>query len=182
MHQATCSCWSISAPAESGGREDALALQEYGNTVSSTLPLLMHDLRAAGRLRPGTQTLLISFGVGLSWAGCSWTETWRPRNRSSSAAAAEHCGRPSARKTTARASSKPGPMASTRRMRTKRRSEVRKFYTATSHISTITISLQVPPKGGKFPACRGQLFREIAESQPWVACRHVSNSASACFR
>ena len=56
-----------------------LALKEYGNTVSSTLPLLMHDLRADGRLRPGTQTLLIGFGVGLSWAGCSWTETWQPR-------------------------------------------------------------------------------------------------------
>ncbi len=55
-----------------------LAMQEYGNTVSSTLPLLIHDLRAAGRLRPGTQTLLIGFGVGLSWAGCSWTETWQP--------------------------------------------------------------------------------------------------------
>jgi 3-oxoacyl-[acyl-carrier-protein] synthase-3 len=64
-----------------------LALQEYGNTVSSTLPLLMHDLRAAGRLRPGTQTLLIGFGVGLSWAGCSWTETWQPRK---APAAAEH--------------------------------------------------------------------------------------------
>ena len=32
-----------------------LAMQDYGNTVSSTLPVLMHDLRAAGRLRPGTQ-------------------------------------------------------------------------------------------------------------------------------
>ena len=62
-----------------------LAMQEYGNTVSSTLPLLMHDLRAAGRLRPGTQTLLVGFGVGLSWAGCSWTETWQPRNASASA-------------------------------------------------------------------------------------------------
>ena len=57
-----------------------LDMQEYGNTVSSTLPILMHDLRVAGRLRPGTQSLLIGFGVGLSWAGCSWTETWQPRN------------------------------------------------------------------------------------------------------
>ena len=57
-----------------------LAMQEYGNTVSSTLPLLIHDLRTAGRLQPGTQTLLIGFGVGLSWAGCSWTETWQPRS------------------------------------------------------------------------------------------------------
>jgi 3-oxoacyl-[acyl-carrier-protein] synthase-3 len=53
-----------------------LALAEYGNTVSSTLPLLVHDLRRSGRLRPGTRTLLIAFGVGLSWAGCAWTETW----------------------------------------------------------------------------------------------------------
>ena len=52
-----------------------LALQEYGNTVSSTIPILMQDLRTAGRLRPGTRTLMIGFGVGLSWAGCTWTET-----------------------------------------------------------------------------------------------------------
>jgi 3-oxoacyl-[acyl-carrier-protein] synthase III len=57
-----------------------LAMQEYGNTVSSTMPLLMHDMRADGRLRTGTQTLLVGFGVGLSWAGCSWTETWQPRS------------------------------------------------------------------------------------------------------
>jgi 3-oxoacyl-[acyl-carrier-protein] synthase-3 len=57
-----------------------LALNDYGNTVCSTLPILMHDLRADGRLRPGVQTLLIGFGVGLSWAGCTWTETWQPRN------------------------------------------------------------------------------------------------------
>jgi len=54
-----------------------LALQEYGNTVSSTLPLLMRDMRADGRLRAGTRTLLVSFGVGLSWAGCTWTDTWQ---------------------------------------------------------------------------------------------------------
>jgi 3-oxoacyl-[acyl-carrier-protein] synthase-3 len=52
------------------------ALEEYGNTVSSTIPVLIHDLRHAGRLRPGKQTLLVGFGVGLSWAGCAWTETW----------------------------------------------------------------------------------------------------------
>jgi 3-oxoacyl-[acyl-carrier-protein] synthase-3 len=55
------------------------ALREYGNTVSSTLPILMHDLRASGRLRPGKHTLLVGFGVGFSWAGCAWTETWEAR-------------------------------------------------------------------------------------------------------
>jgi len=55
------------------------ALREYGNTVSSTIPLLVHDLRESGRLRPGKNTLLIGFGVGFSWAGCVWTETWEAR-------------------------------------------------------------------------------------------------------
>ncbi len=52
------------------------ALEEYGNTVSSTLPILIYELRNRQQLKPGKQTLLIGFGVGLSWAGCAWTETW----------------------------------------------------------------------------------------------------------
>ena len=54
-------------------------LEERGNTVSSTIPILIHDLRKLGRLRPGKQSLLIGFGVGLSWAGCTWQETWQAR-------------------------------------------------------------------------------------------------------
>ncbi len=61
-------------------------LAEYGNTVSSTLPIMMHDLRESGRLRPGTKSMLVGYGVGFSWAGCVWTETW-------SAAAAKAEGR-----------------------------------------------------------------------------------------
>ena len=53
-----------------------VALEECGNTVSSTLPILMHRLRGAKRLEPGKRSLLIGFGVGLSWAGCLWKETW----------------------------------------------------------------------------------------------------------
>ena len=53
-----------------------MALETVGNTVSSTIPLLMHELRSSGRLRPGTRSLLAGFGVGFSWAGCLWTETW----------------------------------------------------------------------------------------------------------
>jgi 3-oxoacyl-[acyl-carrier-protein] synthase-3 len=51
-------------------------LRDVGNTVSSTIPIIMHELRAAGRLRRGTKCLLAGFGVGFSWAGCLWTETW----------------------------------------------------------------------------------------------------------
>lgn len=60
------------------------ALENYGNTVSSTIPILIRDLRQTGRLKLGKQTLLIGFGVGLSWAGCVWTETWSARQAQSS--------------------------------------------------------------------------------------------------
>jgi 3-oxoacyl-[acyl-carrier-protein] synthase-3 len=63
-----------------------LVLEEYGNTVSSTLPVLVRELRSSGRLRPGKHTLLIGFGVGLSWAGCVWTETWQERQAEALAA------------------------------------------------------------------------------------------------
>ena len=52
-------------------------LAEVGNTVSSTLPILINDLRTAGDLAPGKRSLLVGFGVGLSWAACAWTETWQ---------------------------------------------------------------------------------------------------------
>lgn len=52
-----------------------LFLETCGNTVSSTLPLLIADLRASGRMQRGMKSLLIGFGVGLSWAGCAWRET-----------------------------------------------------------------------------------------------------------
>ncbi|MDZ7616301.1 MAG: ketoacyl-ACP synthase III [Patescibacteria group bacterium] len=53
------------------------ALADCGNTVSSTLPILIRNLREDGRLKPGTQTMQIGFGVGFSWGGCLWTETYR---------------------------------------------------------------------------------------------------------
>jgi len=53
-----------------------LLLETCGNTVSSTIPILIDHLRRGGRLRPGMRSLLVGFGVGWSWAGCVWTETW----------------------------------------------------------------------------------------------------------
>ncbi len=55
-------------------------LADYGNTVSSTIPIVIDELRASGRLRPGTRSLLAGFGVGFSWAGCLWTETWESKD------------------------------------------------------------------------------------------------------
>lgn len=59
-----------------------VVLEDYGNTVSSTVPIVMHDLRASGQLKPGTRSMLVGFGVGYSWAGCIWTETWEAKNKS----------------------------------------------------------------------------------------------------
>ena len=55
-----------------------IVMEHCGNTVSSTIPILIHDLRKSGRLRHGMQNLLVGFGVGWSWAGCMWRELWQP--------------------------------------------------------------------------------------------------------
>src|SRR5436190_14399045 len=54
-----------------------ILLEHCGNTVSSTLPILIDDLRRTGRLQRGMNSLLVGFGVGWSWAGCVWRETWQ---------------------------------------------------------------------------------------------------------
>ena len=56
--------------------EMPICLENYGNTVSATIPILIDELRRDGRLRRGMTNLLIGFGVGWSWAGCVWKETW----------------------------------------------------------------------------------------------------------
>lgn len=53
-----------------------LALENVGNTVSSTIPILIRQLRDQGTLKPGTRNMLIGFGVGWSWCGCIWRESW----------------------------------------------------------------------------------------------------------
>jgi len=59
--------------------EDArfpIQMERCGNTVSSTIPILINDLRQEGRLKPKMRSMLIGFGVGWSWAGCLWREDW----------------------------------------------------------------------------------------------------------
>lgn len=60
------------------GERMPIEMANCGNTVSSTVPILIKMLRDQGRITPGMQNMLIGFGVGLSWAGCMWTETWSP--------------------------------------------------------------------------------------------------------
>jgi len=53
-----------------------IVLKNVGNTVSSTIPIVIETLRRDGRIRPGDLSMLVGFGVGFSWAGCLWRETW----------------------------------------------------------------------------------------------------------
>jgi 3-oxoacyl-[acyl-carrier-protein] synthase-3 len=42
-----------------------LHLERFGNTVSSTIPIALHE--AGGAFCPGQQVMLVGFGVGYSW-------------------------------------------------------------------------------------------------------------------
>ena len=44
-----------------------LHFSESGNTVSSTIPIVLEELDRVGKLQPGKKLLLCGFGVGLSW-------------------------------------------------------------------------------------------------------------------
>ena len=43
-------------------------LNEYGNTSSASIPILLDELKRSGRLKPGQRLLLAGFGAGLTWA------------------------------------------------------------------------------------------------------------------
>ena len=45
------------------------AIENYGNTVSSTIPIALYDMEREGRLVRGDKVLIVGFGVGLSWGG-----------------------------------------------------------------------------------------------------------------
>lgn len=45
-------------------------VRDWGNTVSSSIPLALIALRDEGKLPSGTATMLVGFGVGYSWAAC----------------------------------------------------------------------------------------------------------------
>ena len=53
-----------------------IVMEHCGNTVSSTIPILIANLRDTKRLTRGSKNMLVGFGVGWSWAGCLWNETW----------------------------------------------------------------------------------------------------------
>ena len=79
MHQATAKM--LVQLREAIGIDTAkmpIRLKHCGNTVSSTLPILISEMRQSKEIRPEQLSMLVGFGVGWSWAGCEWRETYRP--------------------------------------------------------------------------------------------------------
>ena len=80
LHQATRKMLEqLQTRLELGDDKLPIRLENYGNTVSSTLPILINDMRAEGKIQSGRENLLIGFGVGWSWAGCVWRDSWLDR-------------------------------------------------------------------------------------------------------
>ncbi len=55
-----------------------ILLQDVGNTVSSTLPILINQMRDSKQMTPDMKNLMVGFGVGWSWAGCLWQDVLQP--------------------------------------------------------------------------------------------------------
>ncbi len=43
-------------------------MENFGNTVQSTIPIAIREAQVAGKLKPGMKVVLAGFGTGLSWA------------------------------------------------------------------------------------------------------------------
>lgn len=44
-------------------------ISEYGNTSAASIPLVLSELQDLGRIGPGSRTLVVGFGGGLTWGG-----------------------------------------------------------------------------------------------------------------
>ena len=47
-----------------------IEMKDCGNTVSSTVPIVLERLRSRGALKTGDKVLAAGFGVGYSWGAC----------------------------------------------------------------------------------------------------------------
>lgn len=45
---------------------------KYGNTVAASVPIVLDELREAGRIHEGQKVMLVAFGGGLTWGTSLW--------------------------------------------------------------------------------------------------------------
>ena len=77
FHQATFKMLSqLQQTLEVAEDKVPILLRDVGNTVSSTLPILIQQMRQSGEMTAEQKNLLVGFGVGWSWAGCVWQDVW----------------------------------------------------------------------------------------------------------
>jgi len=80
LHQATYKMLSqLQQTLEVDEARVPILLENFGNTVSSTLPILISQMRERGDMTPEMKNLLVGFGVGWSWAGCVWQDAAQPK-------------------------------------------------------------------------------------------------------
>ena len=44
-----------------------IALEKFGNTVSSTIPIALRKAQEQNRIQEGSKIIIVGFGVGYSW-------------------------------------------------------------------------------------------------------------------
>ena len=44
-----------------------MTMEEYGNTSSASIPILLDEMNRDGRLKRGQKIVLAGFGAGLTW-------------------------------------------------------------------------------------------------------------------
>jgi 3-oxoacyl-[acyl-carrier-protein] synthase-3 len=47
-------------------------IDRYGNTSAATIPICLHELRSAGKLKTGDLVLLVALGGGMTWGTSVW--------------------------------------------------------------------------------------------------------------
>ncbi len=47
-------------------------IDRYGNTSAASVPICLHELRSAGKLKSGDLVLFVALGGGLTWASSLW--------------------------------------------------------------------------------------------------------------
>lgn len=79
MHQATRKMLeSLICALDLDPKKVPIQMERCGNTVSSTIPILISNLRHEGAQTSDRLAMLLGFGVGLSWGGVLWKDVWKP--------------------------------------------------------------------------------------------------------
>lgn len=63
---------SLSKIAALPAEKVVIDVKDYGNTVSVSIPIMIHNLQKQNKIKKGMKILIAGFGTGLSWNGCIW--------------------------------------------------------------------------------------------------------------